>query len=60
MIKIDFEMTDETGLYTYKDVLYLPEDNSFTDDEIELMKVERFNNWLSVILGTSSISIIEE
>lgn len=47
MIKIDFEKTD--GTYTFQDALWLPDDHSFTDDEIEAMKQERFDNWIIFI-----------
>ena len=47
MIKIDFEMTD--GLYIYRDALWLPDDHTFTDSEIEQMKQQRFDRWISII-----------
>lgn len=49
MIKIDFEKTNPEGTMTYKDALYLPEDNMYTDDEIETMKQARFDNWYAII-----------
>lgn len=47
MIKIDFEMTN--GTYTYRDALHLPEDHTFTEAEIEQIKQERFNKWITII-----------
>ena len=47
MIKIDFEITD--GVHTYKDALHLEDDNQFTESEIEQMKQDRFNRWVTVI-----------
>jgi hypothetical protein len=49
MIKIDFEKSDESGLNIYRDALFLPEDHSFTDEEIEAMKQQRFDNWYSIV-----------
>jgi hypothetical protein len=49
MIKIDFEKTDPTGTYTYRDALYLPDDNTYTESEIETMKQDRFNTWYQIV-----------
>ena len=45
--KFDFEKTD--GTYTFKDAIHLPPDHNLTDDEIEAMKQQRFDNWLTII-----------
>jgi hypothetical protein len=47
MIKIDFEFDTAYGLF--RDALHLPEDHTFTDDEIQAMKQERVDNWLAVV-----------
>lgn len=48
MIKIDFEI--EHGTYgVYKDALYLPEDHGMSEDEIEIIKQNRYTNWLSIV-----------
>ena len=47
MIKIDFTKTD--GVYTLQDALYLPDDHTLTETDIEAMKQQRFDNWLAVI-----------
>ena len=49
MIKIDFEKTSADGLMVYRDALYLPEDHSFTDEEIEAMKQARFDRWYDAV-----------
>lgn len=49
MIKIDFEITSTDGLHTYRDALYLEDDNTFTEDEIQKMKQDRFDRWLAII-----------
>jgi hypothetical protein len=46
-IKIDFIYSD--GTFNYSDALYLPEDHTFTDEQIEAMKKERFDNWKAFI-----------
>ncbi len=58
MIKIDFEMTD--GTYVYRDALYLPEDHTFTDADIEQMKQDRFARWIAVITAPPVEAIVEE
>lgn len=45
MNKIEFEINTEYGLY--RDALYV--DESGSDEEIEAMKQERVNNWISIV-----------
>lgn len=47
MLKIDFEFNSKYGVY--RDALYLPENHSLSENEIESLKQERFNNWLHAI-----------
>lgn len=44
---IEFEMTD--GTYTLRDAIVLPEGVTMTDAEIEAMKQQRFDNWVTII-----------
>ena len=44
MIKIDFTKTTPSG-GIYSDAIYLPEDHSFTEEEIEAMKQKRYDDW---------------
>ena len=46
-MKIDFEF--ETSYGKFRDALYLPDDSTFTQDQIEAMKQERLDNWLFVV-----------
>jgi hypothetical protein len=46
-MKIDFSFPSQYG--TFSDALHLPDDNAFTDAEIEAMKQQRFDNWIAVI-----------
>jgi len=52
MIIIDFIKTD--GLHTYSDALWLEDNNTFTNDEIESMKQKRFDDWLAYITDAPS------
>jgi len=47
MINIDFSFDTQYG--TFSDAIWLPEDHTYTDDEIEAMKQERLANWITVI-----------
>jgi len=47
MIKIDFKI--DNGTYSFSDALHLPANHTYTDQEIEVMKQARFDNWVSII-----------
>lgn len=57
MIKIDFEMSSNDGRYIYRDALHLDDNHTYSDDEINQMKIDRFNNWLSIITNTTEIAV---
>ena len=59
MIKIDFDIQNEK-YGVYRDALYLPEDHSLSDAEIDAMKQERYNNWLYAIENPPVEEIVEE
>ena len=46
-MKIDFEFTTKYGIF--KDCLNLPDDHQYTDYELDQMKAQRLNNWISLI-----------
>ena len=46
-MRMDFEFESKYGIY--RDALYLEDNHSFTEQDIEAMKLERFNNWISAI-----------
>jgi len=50
-MKIDFEFTTAQGLF--RDALHLPDDHTFTDDEIQAMKQQRVDNWIAVVTAPS-------
>jgi len=47
MVNIDFEFDTQYGKYS--DTLILGDDNTFTPEQIDAMKQQRLNNWLSII-----------
>ncbi len=49
MISIPFEIKG------FKDALHLPNDNTFTETEIEDMKQARYDNWYAHINGLASV-----
>ena len=46
-MKIDFEFNTPNGVF--RDAIHLPEDHTFTEAEIEAMKIARRDNWLAII-----------
>jgi len=49
MIKIDYEKTNADGTLVFRDALYLPDDHTFSDAELEAMKQARFDNWYAAV-----------
>lgn len=47
MIKIDFEFDTPHGVF--RDALHLPDDHTFTEEEIQAMKQRRVDNWIAVV-----------
>jgi hypothetical protein len=58
MIKIDFEKTD--GTYTFRDALHLEDDHTFSEQQIEAMMQQRFNNWVAIITAPTPEPAQEE
>jgi hypothetical protein len=54
-MKIEFSIETEYGTYT--DALNLPDDVTYTDEEIEAMKQERVANWISILTTPEEITI---
>lgn len=48
-MKIDFEFDTPHGLF--RDALYLPDDHTYTDDEIQAMKQQRVDNWIAIVIA---------
>ena len=47
MIKIDFSFHSQHG--TFSDALHLEDDHGLTQDEINAMQQQRFDNWVAII-----------
>jgi len=58
MIKLDFEIQTQYGVY--RDALYLEDNHSLTEQDIDAMKQERVDNWIAVITAPSEEVILEE
>ena len=59
-IKINFIKSSEDGVYSLSDALHLPANHTYTDEEIEAMKQQRFDNWLYMIMNPPEPVIQEE
>jgi hypothetical protein len=52
MIKIDFSFHSQYG--TFADALHLEDDHGLTQDEINFMQQQRFDNWVAIITAPPS------
>lgn len=57
-MKIDFEFDTPHGVF--RDALHLPDDHTFTDDEIQAMKQQRVDNWIAVVTAPPVEEVVEE
>lgn len=55
---VDF--TFKTAYGTFSDALNLPDDQQFTDEQIEEMKQQRLNNWIAIITNPTLAEASEE
>jgi hypothetical protein len=53
-MKIDFQFNTDYGVFS--DSLDLPDDQTFSDSDIEAMKQQRLNGWLALVTPSSSQS----
>ena len=56
-MKIDF--TFETQYGVFSDAITLPDDHTFTDNEIEAIKKERLSNWVAILEAPPSEEVVE-
>ena len=56
-MKIDFSFETQYGVFS--DAITLPDDHTFTDDEIEAIKKERLSNWIAILEAPPSEEVIE-
>jgi hypothetical protein len=52
MVTINFSF--DTAYGTFADALVFPNDQTFTNVEIEAMKQQRLSNWIAVVTSPSS------
>ena len=57
-MKIDFEFDTPHGVF--RDALHLPDDHTFTDDEIQAMQQQRVDNWIAVVTAPAVETPAEE
>jgi hypothetical protein len=59
-MKIDFEFDTPHGMF--RDALHLPDDHTFTDEEIQAMKQQRVDNWIAVVTAppVEKVTPVEE
>jgi hypothetical protein len=56
-MKIDFEIT-RNGMM-FKDAIHLPDDHTFTAEQIEAIKQERFERWYAYVTNPPE-EVVEE
>jgi hypothetical protein len=47
MVKIDFEFDSQYGVF--RDALHLQDDHGLSDDEIQAIQQQRFDNWIAIV-----------
>jgi hypothetical protein len=47
MIKIDFEFDSPYGVF--RDALHLQDGHGLSDEEIQAIKQQRFDNWIAIV-----------
>ena len=57
MIRIEFEKM--YGELVFRDAITLPEDHEMTDEQIEAIKQERFDNWVAIITAPPPDDVID-
>ena len=56
-MKINFLFDTKYGVFS--DAITLPDDHTFTDNEIEAIKQERLSNWIAILEAPPSEEVIE-
>jgi hypothetical protein len=54
MIKIDFEFDSEYG--KYRDAIVLEDNHGVSDNQIDAIKQQRFENWKAHIIAASEVT----
>ena len=58
MVKIDFSFHSQYG--TFADALHLPDDHGLTQDEINAIQQQRFDNWVAIITAPPTEETLSE
>ena len=58
MVSIVFEF--DTQYSTFRDALVLPDDHGLSDAELEAMKQQRLDNWITVITTPVSEEMMQQ
>jgi hypothetical protein len=54
-IKIDFTISN--GVYSYTDCLHLPANHTYTEEQLQAMKQERFDRWVDAVTNPPPVVI---
>jgi len=54
---MQIRFTFDTEFGPFSDALYLPDDHTLTDAEVDSMKQERLTNWLTVVTAPAEEEI---
>ena len=54
-VVINFQI--EEGPFKFSDAIHLPSDHAFTEEQIEAMKQERFQNWKNFVLNPPVVEV---
>jgi hypothetical protein len=57
-MQIIFTFETQYGLFC--DALNLPDDHQFSNEELEIMKQQRLNNWVDVVTTSPDTTSIED
>jgi hypothetical protein len=58
MVKIDFEFDSQFGVF--RDALHLQDDHGLSDEEIQALQQQRFDNWIAIVTAPSEeLTIVE-
>lgn len=52
-------MSDDKNVYVYRDALYIEDDNTLTEAEIQQMKQDRFDRWLAIVSNPNTLTVDE-
>lgn len=57
-MKIDFFFDTQYGKFC--DALHLPDDHTFSEEEIQALKQQRLDNWIAVVTAPPSEEALQE